>query len=68
MTETAVKEFQKHNGLKVDGIVGESTWAAIKKELEVQSTIEYYTVCIPNLTKAQKDELLKTYNGSYIIS
>lgn len=68
VTETAVKEFQKHNGLKVDGIVGESTWAAIKKELEVQSTIEYYTVCIPNLTKAQKDELLKTYNGSYIIS
>lgn len=29
LTEEAVKEFQKANGLKVDGIVGEQTWAKI---------------------------------------
>lgn len=29
LTEDAVKEFQKLHGLKVDGIVGDKTWAAI---------------------------------------
>lgn len=29
LTEDAVKEFQKSNGLKVDGIVGDKTWTAI---------------------------------------
>ncbi|MBQ8969149.1 MAG: N-acetylmuramoyl-L-alanine amidase [Bacteroidaceae bacterium] len=29
LTEEAVKEFQKSHGLKVDGIVGNETWAAI---------------------------------------
>lgn len=29
LTEEAVKEFQKSHGLKVDGIVGDKTWAAI---------------------------------------
>ena len=29
LTEEAVKEFQKSKGLKVDGIVGDATWAAI---------------------------------------
>lgn len=28
-TETAVKEFQKKNGLTADGIVGKKTWAAL---------------------------------------
>ena len=26
LTEEAVKEFQKNNGLTVDGIVGQKTW------------------------------------------
>jgi len=28
-TEKAVKEFQKQNGLVVDGIVGEKTWGSL---------------------------------------
>jgi len=30
-TEKAVKEFQKQNGLVVDGIVGEKTWGSLLK-------------------------------------
>jgi len=30
-TEEAVKEFQRKHGLKVDGIVGENTWAELDK-------------------------------------
>lgn len=29
LTDEAVREFQKENGLKVDGIVGEKTWSAL---------------------------------------
>ena len=29
-TRTAIKEFQKKNGLATDGVVGERTWAALK--------------------------------------
>ena len=29
MTEEAVKDFQKSNGLKVDGIVGDATWVKL---------------------------------------
>ena len=29
-TEAAVKEFQKKNGLVVDGIVGPQTWSALQ--------------------------------------
>ncbi len=31
-TENAVKEFQRENGLVVDGIVGKNTWAAIEDD------------------------------------
>lgn len=32
-TELAVKKFQKDNGLEVDGVVGENTWAALDKAM-----------------------------------
>lgn len=32
LTEEAVKAFQKANGLKVDGIVGEKTWGALTEK------------------------------------
>ena len=32
-TKDAIKEFQKKNGLKSDGIVGKKTWAALSKYL-----------------------------------
>ena len=30
-TKSAIKAFQKKNGLKADGVVGEKTWARLKK-------------------------------------
>ena len=65
-TEKAVKEFQKeHDGqngkaLKVDGIVGPETWWAIEHAPERIT----YTVTIRNLTKDQKDKLMKEYPGA----
>lgn len=33
-TKEAIKEFQKANGLKADGIVGKQTWSKLQKNLE----------------------------------
>ena len=33
-TKTAIREFQKYQGLKVDGIIGKATWAALKSYVE----------------------------------
>ncbi len=33
-TKAAIRAFQKHNGLKVDGIVGPKTWLKMKKYLK----------------------------------
>lgn len=64
-TETAVKQFQGLNGLKVDGICGPQTWAALLKEPEVNPPQEdLYTVTIPGLTRAQADALLAQYPGA----
>ena len=32
----AIKEFQKDNGLKVDGIVGGQTWAKLSEYLDIK--------------------------------
>ena len=37
-TTTAVKAFQRHNGLKVDGVVGEDTWTALFGESAVPAS------------------------------
>lgn len=61
VTEKAVKEFQKDNGLTVDGIVGEKTW----KVLDSSEPMKFYTVTIPHLSFAHADALVKQYgNGS----
>ena len=59
-TESAVKQFQQDNGLKVDGIVGKDTWAMLCSNT-VRTT---YTVHIPNLSAEQADELVNRYPGS----
>ena len=56
-TEAAVKAFQQDHGLKVDGIIGAETWAA----LDSADPAKYYTVMVPNLTNAQADALIKQY-------
>ena len=37
-TTAAVKAFQKHNGLKVDGVVGEETWTALFSDQAVPAS------------------------------
>ncbi|MBU1042872.1 MAG: peptidoglycan-binding protein [Candidatus Omnitrophica bacterium] len=32
-TKAAIKEFQRKNNLKVDGVVGRGTWAKLKKNI-----------------------------------
>ena len=54
-TEKAVKAFQKDNGLKVDGIIGQTTWDAL------DAPVAHYTVTISNLTKAYVDELVNKF-------
>ena len=60
-TEAAVKQFQKSKGLKVDGIVGPKTWAALTAPQD-----KTVTVIIPGLTEQEAGELLAKYPGSYI--
>jgi peptidoglycan hydrolase-like protein with peptidoglycan-binding domain len=38
-TETAVKNFQQHNGLTQDGIVGPATWAKLEAEQSGGETV-----------------------------
>lgn len=58
-TEAAVKEFQKDNGLTVDGIIGKNTWAALDN-----ITTTLYTVTIPHLTKTVAENLVAQFAGS----
>ena len=67
-TASAVRAFQKKYGLDVDGIVGPKTWA---KLLEVAGNVktpeqnkpadELVSILIPDIPKAEADELLKKY-------
>lgn len=68
-TETAVKQFQgSHvdpntgNKLKVDGIVGSATWAALDEA--VKPGTDRYTVTIHDLTYDQAQEIVSKYGGS----
>ena len=65
-TEAAVEAFQRdHPPLKVDGICGPATWAAIDAALEPEpEPTETWTVTIPGLTKEQAEELCKEWSGA----
>lgn len=60
VTEAAVKQFQRDNGLSADGVAGPKTYAA----LEQGTKLIRYTVTVPNLTKAKAEELVKAYAGA----
>ena len=62
-TEKAVKEFQKDNGLKVDGIIGEQTWNA----LDQTTPLTLYAVTIPHMRKSEADALLEQYPCAVIV-
>jgi len=60
-TESAVKKFQKDNGLTVDGIVGKNTWAALE-----QTVMQYYTVIVSHLSESQAKALAGMYTNAEI--
>lgn len=62
-TEKAVKAFQKAAGLKVDGIVGENTRAALLAILKPGKT---YSVVIRGLTKEQAEKLKNQFPGKSV--
>lgn len=62
-TEKAVKAFQKDHNLKVDGVVGEKTWAALNST-DAPVKQQTYTVTIPHLSKAVADEIINKYGGA----
>ena len=61
-TVSAVKDFQKANGLQQDGIIGPKTWAKLldSKQAEVQ---QKYTVTIRDLDKTTAEEITAKYGG-----
>ena len=63
-TETAVKQFQKDNGLKADGIVGPATWAAL--DAAVGPSADLYTVKIYHVSQKVANDLVGTYGGEMI--
>ena len=62
-TLAAVKAFQKANGLKDDGIVGEATWKALEGNPK-PAPVKTYKVITGGLTKAQAEELVSKYGGT----
>lgn len=63
-TETAVKQFQKDNGLKADGIVGPATWSAL--DAAVGPSADLYTVKIYHVSQKVANDLVGTYGGEMI--
>ena len=67
-TEAAVKAFQTDQGLKVDGICGPATWAALDNpspEPTPAPVTTLYTVHVPFLTEDKANGLISQYPGSW---
>ena len=67
MTEAAVQNFQRDNGLIVDGVCGPMTWDALEKAAEGQSEHpvepDTYSVIIRDLDLTQAQALASQYIG-----
>ena len=57
-TEGAVRAFQADHGLKVDGIIGPASWAALNDGKQT-----FYTVTIRHVGKGVADGIIKQYGG-----
>ena len=57
-TMEAVKQFQRDNGLQVDGITGRNTWAAIMSGEAI-----LYTVIVKHVSRRVADDIVGTYGG-----
>ena len=70
-TEKAVKAFQGDHGLKVDGICGPATWAALDAAVAAltvpESSVSTYSVIIPGLDITQAKRLVENYPGAEIV-
>lgn len=60
-TETAVKDFQRDNGLTADGICGVKTWNA----LETGGTT-LYTVTVMHVSKTVAEDIVGKYGGTMV--
>ena len=58
-TEEAVRDFQRNNGLTVDGVVGSATWTALEEGKQI-----FYTVTIKHVGKAVAENIVGTYGGT----
>lgn len=80
LTEEAVKEFQKSHGLKVDGIVGDATWAAMsgsKLSMSKRTINEIIVHCsatkegqdftVADITKWHKQRGFTTIGYHYVV-
>ena len=68
-TKSAVVAFQTNNGLKVDGICGPATWAALDAaqpgpEQKPEPAEERYTVTIPGLEKEAAEKICREWSGA----